>query len=150
MTDRPFGVTVLCALFALAGVGFVLSGFDLTGRAGDVSTDLPLSVDVFLTVMPIFAVGLGLLALYAAVALFGGSKRGFFAALAVLGLWILEEVILLAWGILGPEIVQRSTDASNNIVRMLVAVGLIYYLVQQADGFVFDRSTERARGRSSQ
>jgi len=150
MSDRPLGISVLCIVFGLFAFSFLINGFDLMDEAGTVPANQPLSVEVFLAVFPVFLLGMGFLSLYTAFALWDGSKRGFFASLALLGLWIVEEVVLMLWGFVGPPVVQRySSGLAPNLVRILIGAALIYYLVVVGQEYVFGgRSPSRKRWRS--
>jgi hypothetical protein len=136
MSDRPLGITILCLGFGYFGLAGIIGGFSLWGEADTITRELPLSVDVFLFVIPPFTILLGGLTLFAAVTLWGGSRNGWLAGVAALSLWIIEEAVLLVWGLLGPEVIQQFASGGINIARIIIAIVLLGYLIPVGDQYV--------------
>jgi hypothetical protein len=127
MSNRPLGITLLCAFFGLIGLGSLVSMTSATGY--DVPPGQPESVGVFLMAYPFVMFILGTLGLVAAVTLWVGHTAGRTSGLAWLGLWVLEELAIGVWGLVGPEVIREvSSGFGSNLIRILVGLVAFYYL----------------------
>lgn len=130
MADRPLGISLVCVFFGLVGLGLFVGGLGLLGRLGQVElAEAPQSVRLFLTIVPFWAIFNGVLGMYAAVTLWGGSPRGRIAGLIGTGMWAAAELFIGIWAVTGPDLVRQATGGvGDNIVRILIAGILFYYL----------------------
>ncbi|MET1124030.1 MAG: hypothetical protein ABWW66_02045 [Archaeoglobaceae archaeon] len=120
--ERPLGVTVLAVLFAAVSVllfvsaivvGFVASQLTEQLLPPEFAEYYP-AMELFLRLFVVFAVVAGLLALLAAYGLLRGKKWGWWLAIVLVVLSVVEDVFFLPYGIVG----------------IIVAVVVIYYLTR--------------------
>ncbi|MFB6137863.1 MAG: hypothetical protein ABEJ42_05920 [Halobacteriaceae archaeon] len=143
MSDRPLGISIVCVLLVLFGLSSLLGGLGLFSLWSVMPPGQPLSVQTFVSVAPFFMLGMGALAAGAGVALWHGHPLGLRLALAWLGLWVVEEVLLGVWGAYGPAIVRRVGDGvASNALRVLIAGALAYYLLSAGRRYVGRARTE--------
>lgn len=146
MADRPLGISLMCGLFGLLGLGFLIGGLALLGELRGVNlAQAPQSVGLFMIITPFFVMGLGILGIHTAFTLWHASPRGRLGGLVWIGLWAAQELVVGIWAVTGPDIVQQASgDIGDNLLRILIATFLFYYLWTVGGTYVDDNRTDEA------
>ena len=137
MVNRPIGIYLVCAFFVFFGLSLFLGAFSTAQQAGQIPAGQPASVELFLTVVPIFMFFLGPLGVLAGILLWRASPLGLTMGLVWIVLWMIEEIGTALWILTGPEIVQEaSAGIGGNVVRVIVAVVMFAYLTTTGRRYV--------------
>lgn len=134
MSKRPIGIYLLCAFFGLLGLAAVVG--TLSSLGGTAPPGASRSVQLFITIAPVFLVGLGILGIAVAVALWVAHPFGRTGGILFVVSWLSSEVIILLWAIDGPPVVQANSSGSSTLLRLLVGGAICYYLLTVGERYV--------------
>lgn len=137
MADRPLGMTIASGFFVLIGLASALSGLGSFALWSELPPGQPLSVQVFVYVIPFFLLGLGVAGVVAGVGLWNAQPYGRTAGLVWTALWVGEEVLIGVWATVGPDVVQEaSSGLGANLLRVVAGALLFYYLWTTGEAYV--------------
>lgn len=142
MGNRPLGMSLLSGFFGLAGFASVVSALFITGAGDAAPVGTPESVQLFITVLPLYLVVWGFLGWFVAIALWAAHPLGRIGGLVWIGGWLLEEVLMGIWGTIGPELVQQAANGVGGVLLRIVIGGAIgYYLWTAGEPYVHSASS---------
>lgn len=140
MSKRPIGIYLLCGFFGLLGLAAVVGS--LSSLGGTAPPGASQSVQLFLTIAPVFLIGLGILGIVVAVALWVAHPFGRSGGILFIVLWLSSEAIIWLWAINGPSVVQTNSSGLGTLLRFLFGGAISYYLLTVGGRYV---TTEPAR-----
>lgn len=140
MSKRPIGISLLCGFFGLLGLAAVVGTLSSVG--GTAPPGASQSVQLFLTIAPVFLVGLGGLGITVAVALWVAHPFGRSGGILFIVLWLSSETIIWLWALSGPAVVRANSSGMGIFLRFLLGGAISYYLLTVGGRYV---TTEPAR-----
>lgn len=140
MAKRPIGIYLLCVFFGFLGLGGLVSSLSIMGE-GTAQQGVSQSVQLFLTITPIFLLVLGILGIVVAVALWAAHPFGKRGGILYIVLWLSSEVILWFWAINGPTVVQQNSSGLATLIRFLVGGAIAAYLLTVGERYVSTESS---------
>lgn len=130
----------LCGLYGLLGLSAVVGTLSTVG-GGTAPRGASQSVQLFLTIAPVFLTGLGVLGIAVAVALWVAHPFGRSGGILFIVLWLASEAIIWLWAINGPSVVQENSSGLGTLLRFLVGGAIGYYLLSVGERYVTTESS---------